>query len=84
MYNISIKYFLRGVTLQLPVRRSCIPELLERKGKLQVDLAVHLEVSEAFVSQVISLKANFSVLLMRKAARFLNCKMDDLYEWTDE
>lgn len=68
---------------RLPVKRCCIPELLERKGQLQVDLAVHLGVSEAFVSQVINLKANLSVPMMRKTAKYLHCTMDDLYEWND-
>lgn len=70
--------------MQLPYyKRSCIPELLARKGKLQVDLAVHLEKTEAYISQVIACKANLSVPLMRKTALYFNCTMEELYEWND-
>lgn len=69
---------------QLPVKRCCIPDLLFRKGLIQRDLATHLEVTEQFISGVVNLRSNLSVLQMRKVSKFLNCTMEDLYEWNDD
>jgi transcriptional regulator with XRE-family HTH domain len=69
--------------LQLPVRRSRIPELLRRKKLKQVDLAKHLGVTEGYVSQLINLLTVPNVDTLRKIAQYLDCVMDDLYEWID-
>jgi transcriptional regulator with XRE-family HTH domain len=61
--------------------KSRIPELLHKIGKSQVDLADHLDVTEGYISQVISGKSKLSVINMKKTALFLKCKMDDLNEW---
>lgn len=61
--------------------RSRLPEHLARVGKLQVDLALHLNVSEPYMSRVCNSEANLSVYNMRKTAKFLKCKMDDLVDW---
>lgn len=63
------------------IGRSRLPELLAKSGKTQADLADHLEVTEAFISMVIRGKSKLSVTKMKKTANFLNCTMDDLYEW---
>jgi DNA-binding Xre family transcriptional regulator len=65
------------------VRRCRIPELLVKVGKIQVDLADHLGVTEAHISQVIKLKGNLSLVKLKKTAIYLNCGIDDLYEWDD-
>lgn len=67
--------------MALRIRRSRLPELLNKNGKSQVDLAVYLEVSEAHVSQVINLKRNFSVTKLKMTADLLKCNIDDLFEW---
>lgn len=66
------------------IRRSRIPELLTKKGKSQVDLANHLEVSESHISQVIHLKKNLSLPKLKKTANFLGCIIDELVEWEDQ
>jgi transcriptional regulator with XRE-family HTH domain len=63
------------------IGRSRLPELLAKTGKTQVDLADHLDVSESFISQVVKGKTKLSVAKMKKTADYLNCNMDDLYEW---
>lgn len=59
-------------------------EHLQRKKKSQIDLAIHLDVSESYISQVIKGKEHLSVYNMRKTAKFLRCKMDDLVDWIDD
>lgn len=67
-----------------PQIRSCqLPELLARNGLKQVDLAVHLDVTEAHISQVCNLKRLLSLQKLRKTSTFLKCKMDDIYVWDD-
>jgi transcriptional regulator with XRE-family HTH domain len=56
-------------------------EHLNKRGKSQVDLAIHLDVSRSYINQVIKGDAHLSVYNMRKVAKFLHCKMDDLIEW---
>lgn len=63
------------------IGRSRIPELLKIKGKEQVDLAIILEVSEPYLSQVISGKRKLSVTKMKKCADYFGVRMDDLNEW---
>lgn len=67
--------------MALRIRRSRLPELLDKKRKSQVDLAIHLDVSEAHISRVIKLKSQMSLLKLKMTADFLKCKIDDLYEW---
>lgn len=67
-----------------PVIRRCrIPELLAANNKKQVDLATYLKVSEAHISKVINLKGSLSLIKLKKTARFLNCSLDDIFEWDD-
>lgn len=65
------------------IRRCRIPELLIKSGKMQVDLANHLEVSEGHISLVIQLKRNLSLVKLKKTANYLGCGLDDIYEWDD-
>ncbi len=61
--------------------RSRLPELLAQTNRTQADLAKHLGVTESYISQVIKGKSKLSVLKMKMAADYLNCNMDDLFEW---
>lgn len=70
--------------MALPAGSSRIPELLEKQGKKQVDLALYLGVSEAFISSVIAGKKKFSYERARNAAKFLKCRMEDLEVHDDE
>lgn len=70
--------------MALRVGRSRLPELLEAKRMSQVDLARRLNVSEAFISQVISGKRYFSYDTALNAAWILKCKMEDLHEIHDD
>lgn len=65
----------------LRIGRSRLPELLVKAGKRQSQLADYLNVSESYVSQVISGKTRFSIINMKRTADFLGCHMDDLNEW---
>lgn len=66
--------------MALHVGRSRLPELLNAKGLTQADFARLLEVSEPFVSQVISGKKYFSYPVAVRAAYVLGCTMEDLHE----
>ena len=70
--------------MALRLGRSRIPEHLSRLKKSQIDLALHLYVSEPYISRVIKGEVNLSVLNMRKTAKFFKCKMDDLIHWEGE
>jgi transcriptional regulator with XRE-family HTH domain len=67
-----------------PLGRSRLLEHLKRKGKSQIDLALFLDVSEPYISRVIKGEVHLSVLNMRKTAKYLKCKMDDLIDWDGE
>jgi transcriptional regulator with XRE-family HTH domain len=67
-----------------PIGRSRLLEHLKRNGKSQIDLAIHLNVTKSYISQVVAGKVDLSVLNMKKAAKFLNCKMDDLIDWDED
>jgi transcriptional regulator with XRE-family HTH domain len=66
-----------------PLGRSRVTEFLELRGKSQVDLAIHLDVTEGYISQVCNDLANLSVINMKRTARFLFCPMDDLLYWDE-
>lgn len=66
--------------MALRVGRSRIPELLERKGWTQAEFARRLDISEGFLSQVISGKRYFSYPTAAKAAFLLGCSMEELHE----
>ncbi|WP_082034157.1 helix-turn-helix domain-containing protein [Cohnella kolymensis] len=55
-------------------------EWFNRTGKKQVDLARHLGVSQAFISQVCHNDKQLSVENLKMAADFFGCYMDDLIE----
>ncbi|KIL36382.1 hypothetical protein SD71_07835 [Cohnella kolymensis] len=60
--------------------RSRLPEWFKKTGKKQVDLARHLDVSQAHISQVCHNKEQLSVENLKLAADFFGCYMDDLVE----
>lgn len=64
-----------------PLGRSRVNEFLKIRGKSQIDLALHLEVSAGYISKVCNNKEFLSVLNMKRTARFLGCNMDDLIKW---
>lgn len=61
--------------------RSRLPELLEARHMSQAEFARRLDVTDGFVSQLISGKSKFSLLSAKMAADILKCHVDDLYEW---
>lgn len=61
--------------------KSNIPELLHKHGRTQAALADYLEVTEGYISQVISGRSKLTVINAKKVAIFLNCCIDDLNEW---
>ncbi|MNR65215.1 helix-turn-helix protein [compost metagenome] len=61
-----------------------MPNLLHAKRMSQVDFARRLDMSEGYVSQIISGKSKFSLLAAKRAAHILGCMVDDLYEWIDD
>jgi transcriptional regulator with XRE-family HTH domain len=63
------------------IGRSRIPELLKKKGKEQKDLAIYLDVSEPYLSEVINGRKKFSVFKMKKCADYFGVHMDELNEW---
>lgn len=68
--------------MALRLGRSRLPELLAKVGKSQRDLANYLDVSDSYISQIISGVSEFSVVNRKKAANFLQCdSSDDLNEW---
>lgn len=68
--------------MALQFGRSRLPELL---GKMsQAQFAKRIEVSEAYVSQIIKGKTTFSLLKAKHASDVLNCTIEDLYEWIPE
>lgn len=61
--------------------RSRLPELLGKNKMSQAEFARRIDVSEAYVSQVIKGKTTFSLLKAKHASDVLNCNIEDLYEW---
>lgn len=61
-----------------------MPDLLAARHMSQAEFSRKLDVSEAYVSQVIRGKARFSFLLAIRASLILRCKPNDLYEWIDD
>jgi transcriptional regulator with XRE-family HTH domain len=70
--------------LASPLGSSRIPFWLKRRGKNQTDLADHLEVSNGYISRVCNNLDELSVYNLRKTAKFLHVKMDQLIEWEGE
>lgn len=65
--------------MALQIGRCRLPELLGTMT--QKEFARRLQVSEPYISQIISGKAYFSLLNAKRAADILNCRIEDLYEW---
>lgn len=63
------------------IGKSHLPELLAKAGKTQAQLADYLNVTEGYISQVISNKSKLSVIKRKMTAEFLGCSSDDLNEW---
>lgn len=73
--------------MALRVGRSRLPKLLKARRMSQADLARELELSESFISQIISCtdgSKTFSYLNAKRASKLLKCKMDDLHEWVED
>lgn len=69
---------------EIRMGKSRIPELLNKRGKKQADLADYLGVTEGYISQVISGKSKLSVINRKKVAMFFGVSSDDLNEWVVE
>jgi transcriptional regulator with XRE-family HTH domain len=71
--------------MALHVGRSRLPEILKAKRMLQADLARRLNVSEPFISQVISgyRDSRFSYEMAKNVAEILGVLMEDLHEWEE-
>lgn len=67
--------------MALSFGRSRLPELLAKRKMSQAEFARRLNVSEGFVSQIISGTSKLSLLKAKVAADILKCHIDDLYEW---
>lgn len=65
--------------MALRIGRSRLPELLAARHMSQAEFARQLDVSEAFVSQVIAGVRFFSYPMAAKAAYTLRCTMEDLH-----
>jgi transcriptional regulator with XRE-family HTH domain len=61
--------------------RSRLPELLAARHMSQAEFARKIDLTEGFVSQLISGKSKFSLITAKMAADILKCTVDDLYEW---
>lgn len=68
----------------LRIGRSRLPDLLDKKRMTQADFARRMNISEAFVSQIIKGESKFSLLKAKQAADILGCYIEDLYEWIYE
>lgn len=65
--------------MALLIGRSRLPELMGTMP--QRELARRLEVTDGFISEVISGKKKFSLELARNAADILGVSIEELYEW---
>jgi transcriptional regulator with XRE-family HTH domain len=63
------------------IGRSRLPELLDAKRMSQADFARRLDVTEGYISKLISLDSKFSIIKAKEAAHILGCYIDELYEW---
>lgn len=63
------------------IGRSRLPELLVERHMTQAEFARRLNVTEGYISKIISLDSTFSYLKAKHAAHILGCIMDDLYEF---
>jgi transcriptional regulator with XRE-family HTH domain len=50
----------------------------------QAEFARRLDISEAYASQLSSGVRKFTFIMAMRAAKILQCKPNDLYEWIDE
>lgn len=65
--------------MALDFGRSRLPELLG--DMTQAELARRLGVTRQYISQIISGKNTFSLLMAKECADILGVYVDDLYEW---
>ncbi|SLK21707.1 Cro/C1-type HTH DNA-binding domain-containing protein [Paenibacillus sp. RU5A] len=61
--------------------RSRLPYLLAKKKIKATDLARDVDISDGFISQVISGKRFFSYPVAARVAKRLGCTMEELHEW---
>lgn len=61
--------------------KSRLPELLKKRRMSQAEFSRRLDVSEAYVTQIIKGKMRFSLIKAKSAANILKCSIEDLYEW---
>lgn len=67
--------------MALRIGRSRLPELLKSRRMSQVELSRRMNVSEAFVSKIISGDSKLSLLKAKLAADILGCMIEELYTW---
>lgn len=67
-----------------PYGRSRLHEHFARTKSKQVELALFLNKSEGFVSQVANNRANFSLIEFKNTSIFFNCEMEDLIYWDEK
>jgi DNA-binding XRE family transcriptional regulator len=67
--------------IRYEVGRCRIPELCEKRGINQTQLAELVGISKGRVSEYISLQYFPGVVIARNLAYHLNCTIEDLYDW---
>lgn len=67
--------------MDLRLGRSRIPEHLLRVDMSQSEYAYEINVSDGFVSKVISGKKKLSLIKAKMSAKLFKCSIDDLYYW---
>jgi transcriptional regulator with XRE-family HTH domain len=69
--------------MALQYGRSRLPKLLHSKSLSQADFARKIQISEAYLSQIISGKRRFTLIVAINAALILKVSVNDLYEWEE-
>lgn len=67
--------------MALRIGRSRLLEHLKRIGMTQAQYAKRMNLSEGFVSKLVSGEKKLSVIKLKMTADLCNCHMDDLYTW---
>ncbi|MDP5275245.1 helix-turn-helix domain-containing protein [Chengkuizengella axinellae] len=66
---------------RLRAGRCRLPELLKQNKMNQREFGKRINVSDSFVSKIISGEKTFSLNKAKEASMVLNCYIDDLYDW---
>lgn len=67
--------------MDLRIGRCRVPEYLKKSGMNQAEFARRMELSEGFVSKVMTGEKKLSLTKAKVAADLFGCCIDDLYEW---